>query len=152
MNGTLRHIDEFRIDNQQFRLGVIENEADCLRIQPCVDGVQHSTGHGHTEMRLKHFRDIRRDDGDRIALANATGAKPACEPAHAVIGLQPVALDLAIDHRCLARINLRAPLEKAERCHLRKVGLCLLQVAIVNPLASRSLCVDGHICLPDTPR
>ena len=52
------HVGELTIDDQHLRLAVIENERDDGGVEPCIDGVEHGSGHCDAVVRVQHCRRI----------------------------------------------------------------------------------------------
>ena len=57
------------VDDQHAAVAVLEDIGDGLRLEPCIDGVQHTTRHRHTEMRLEHLGRVGGNHRHRVANA-----------------------------------------------------------------------------------
>jgi hypothetical protein len=77
-----------------------------------IDGVQHSTRHGHAVMAFKHFRDIRQNGRDRIATLNAALRKRMGKLHATITQAGVIALHRAMHHGRIIRINLRGAFKK----------------------------------------
>ena len=40
------------VADEDFRLGMLQNICQSTRIEPVIQGVEHTSGHGHAKMRL----------------------------------------------------------------------------------------------------
>jgi hypothetical protein len=85
--GLSNHRTELSIREEHLRFAVLEDEANGLRIEPDVEGVQHGAGHGNAVMGLDHFRHVRQHDAHRVAAADAAPGESAREPAGASVEL-----------------------------------------------------------------
>ena len=73
----LGNLGELWINDEGACLAMLQNERDRFRIEADIDGVEDGTGHRHTEMAFEHLRQVRREDGDRLAGADAAAGERA---------------------------------------------------------------------------
>ena len=132
-----QHRHEFAVHNHGLGLTMIKDIGDGWRIQARIDGVQDSTRHGHAVMAFQHFRDIRQNGRNRIARLNAALGKRMGKLHATIAQAGVIALDTAMHHGRIIRINLRGAFQKQQRRQRLMIGRIAIQRGFV--FASRHI-------------
>src|SRR5690606_9560763 len=114
-DGSMHDVMEFAVGDQYLGLAVLQHESDGLGVQAHVQGVEDRTDHRHTEVGFEHFRDVRQDDGYRVALADTTVRQGRGQTAAAGIGLGPGAAYSTVHHSGVIGIDTGCALDKSQR-------------------------------------
>ncbi len=96
-----------RVDQEYGGFRMVENIGDRFRFEPGVIGVQHRTGHRNREMAFQHLGNVRRENRDRIALADATMPERRCQSTAAKLDFGPGSARIAMDSRNLLGVYPR---------------------------------------------
>jgi hypothetical protein len=117
-------------DQQQFALGMIEDEGNRGRVEPCIDRIEHGARHRHTEMGFIKCRNIRGDDRDRIRPGDAATRQRARQAPTAIVGLPPAVAQSAVHDGRVIGIDTRRPPQQAQRRQRFKIGAVALQMRL----------------------
>ena len=134
VSASLSGLREFLVDDEEFRLGMIERKGDGRRIEPGVERVEHAARHRHAVMAFEHGRRIGEHHRDRVALLDAGLGQRRGEPAGAGIEVRIGVRAAAMDDRRCARDRRRPSAQGRtaatgagswrrtcrDRCHRRK--------------------------------
>src|SRR5690606_30964924 len=114
LQGFFGNFTKLAVNKQHFGFGVLQNKSNSFGIQTGIDSIQHATAHRHTEMRFKHGRNVRTQEGNGFAFLNAQLIQCRGQFYTALIGFTPGVLSILVDLRDTVRINERAALNVAD--------------------------------------
>lgn len=114
-DGGMDHLVEFVVGDQHLGFAVLQHEGDGFGVEAYVEGVQHRADHRHAIVRLEHLGDVRQHHRHRVALADAAPGQGRGQASAALVGLRPVAADVAVDNRGVVRIDAGGALDEAQR-------------------------------------
>ena len=112
---------EFGVGDQQLRAAVLQHEGDGFGVEPRVQRVEHAAAHQHAEMRLDHFRRVRRHQRDRVASADACPNERGSEPPRTRVCLGPGITTVAVHHGEVTRIRIGGARDQRKRRQRRVV-------------------------------
>ena len=140
---ALRDGAEFTVGDEDFRLSMRELEGNRLGVQASVQRVQHSAGHGHSEMRFIHRRHIGRENGDGVVPPDAMLRQGGREPTTAVVGRCPGAAPRAVDKGDPMRMDRRRLRQEAQRRQRHIVRGSLAEAIPVGTRPFRARFAEG---------
>ena len=111
------------VDDQHAAVAVLEDIGDGLRLEPCIDGVQHTTRHRHAEMRLEHLGRVGGNHRHRVADAEPGPGQRRGQPPHACIALGPCVAALAVNHGGTVRKQIGGAGDETERRQRHEIGV-----------------------------
>ncbi len=135
-------VRKFPVDDQGFRLAMVEHEADRRGVEPCVERVEHRAAHRHPVMAFEHRRRIGEHDGHRVAALEAAPGERRGELAAARVKITIIAPERAVDDRRMVGKNRRGALQQADR----REGLVIRGIAIEIAIIGR--CGHGRAGSP----
>ena len=110
--GLFNHRRKLGIGDQHPGIAVLEDIGHRVRIQPGVDGIEYTAGHGHREMGLGQFRGIGRHHRHRGALADPDAFQGVGHATAAGGGFPPGPGLVAVDDGGDVRIDICRALEE----------------------------------------
>ena len=128
----LRGLGEFEIDDEDFRLGMIEHEGDRCRIEPRVERVQHAARHGYAMMGFEHRRCVGEQDRDGVAAADPLVRQRRGQPARPRVELGIGDAALAVDDGDDIGMRGRGARKKAQRRQRLEIGGRPVEVSVVG--------------------
>ena len=118
------------VDQQHPRFGVAQNEGDTLRIEPAVDGVEHSTRQWHAEVRFQHGRRIRAKNGHGLAGRYSHAHQCGRQAQAALARLLPATDHLTVDDSRALWMDECGPVKKTQWRQGQMVGLAWLEPCV----------------------
>ena len=128
------HKAKLPVHQHHLALGMLEDKGHRLGIEPGIDGVEHRAAHRHPEVRLKHRRDIGRNDGDCIPLPDTAKPQGRGKLAATAGGLAPALAQRAVDQRRIVGIDPLRPPQKADGGQGLEIGGSFGKVALIDVL------------------
>ena len=122
---------ELAVDDHRLGGAVIEDIADRIILEPCVDRVEDGTTGRNAETRLGLGGNVGNEGRHHIAGLNAGLGESRGKAAHAGMVFGIGRAEAAVDDSLMVRKKLLGTIEVAQRCERHKVGRTFLQPGFI---------------------
>jgi hypothetical protein len=130
--------EKFAVNDKYLGFGVIELKGNGLRIEPCVDGVQHCAGHRNAMVGFKHCGCVRQHHRNGIALADPCLDQRICQPLGAFQKRGIADPQRAVNDRDMIRVDQSCPLKMGQRCQRLVVRFISVKIGFIRICAHAS--------------